>query len=62
MGKTSTLIYLFSNLDEDEVLIEDLEEFNLAEFEHIFNFIETNTKKIPDRIVNNVINFAKNYS
>jgi hypothetical protein len=62
MGKNSTLIYLFSNFDESELIFEDLDEYDLSEFDDILNFIERNTIKIPDRIVDNVINFAKNYS
>ncbi len=62
MGKNSTLIYLFSNFDESELIFEDFYEYDLKEFDDILNFIERNTKKIPDRIVNNVINFANNYS
>ena len=62
MGKTSTLNYPFSNFDESELIFEDINEYDLSEFENIFNFIERNTKKVPERIVDNVINFAKNYS
>lgn len=62
MGKNSTLIYLFSNFDESELIFEDFYEYDLKEFDDILNFIERNTKKIPDRIVDNVINFANNYS
>ncbi len=62
MGKNSTLIYLFSNFDESELIFEDFYESDLKEFDDILNFIERNTKKIPDRIVDNVINFANNYS
>ena len=62
MGKNSTLIYLFSNFDESELIFEDLDEYDLSEFDDILNFIERNTIKIPDRIVDNVINFANNYS
>lgn len=62
MEKNYTLIYLFSNFDERELIFEDFCESDLKEFDDILNFIERNTKKIPDRIVDNVINFAKNYS
>ncbi|MCK5169841.1 MAG: hypothetical protein KAQ75_08175 [Bacteroidales bacterium] len=62
MGKNYTLIYLFSNFDESELIFNDLVEYDLSEFDNILNFIERNTKKIPDRIVDNVINFANNYS
>lgn len=62
MGKNYTLIYLFSNFDESEVITDDLNDFNLNEFDEILKFLENNTKKVPDRIVDNVINFAKNYS
>ncbi|HAF28900.1 MAG TPA: hypothetical protein DCG75_07615 [Bacteroidales bacterium] len=62
MGKTSTLIYLFSNFDESELIFNDFNEYQLTEFNHILKFIEKNTKKIPDGIVKNVVDFAKNYS
>lgn len=62
MGKNSTLIYLFSNFDESELIFDNFYEYDLKEFDDILNFIEKNTKKIPDRIVDNVINFANNYS
>ena len=62
MVKNSTLMYLYSNFDESELIFNDFDEYGLSDFEDILNFIEKNTKKIPDRIVDNVINFAKNYS
>lgn len=62
MVKNSTLMYLYSNFDESELIFNDFDEYELSDFEYILNFIEKNTKKIPDRIVDNVINFAKNYS
>ena len=62
MGKTSTLIYLFSNFDESELINESLYDDDLKEFENIFSFLEENTKKVPDRMVDQLIDFAKNYS
>ena len=62
MGKTSTLIYLFSNFEESELINESLYNDDLKEFENIFNFLEENTKKVPDRMVDQLIDFAKNYS
>jgi len=62
MVKNSTLIYLYSNFNESELIFNNLEEYHLSEFNNILTFIEKNTKKIPDRIVNNVIDFARNYS
>ena len=62
MVKNSTLIYLYSNFDESELIFKDLNEYNLSEFEDVLSFIEEKTKKIPDRIVDNVIDFARNYS
>lgn len=59
MGKASTLIYLFSNFEKSELLTEGLYSSELDEFKHIFDFIEENTKKVPDSIVNDIINFAK---
>ncbi len=62
MGKTSTLIYLFSNFDESDITSFDFDDLNTNEFDDILNYIEQNVKKVPDRIVNNVIQFAKDYS
>ncbi|NOQ24585.1 MAG: hypothetical protein GQ564_04410 [Bacteroidales bacterium] len=62
MVKNSTLIYLYSNFNESELIFNDLGEYDLSEFNNILAFIEKNTKKIPDRIVDNVIDFARNYS
>lgn len=62
MGKTSTLICLFSNCDGNELIFKDFNKYNLNEFDPILKFIEKNTKKVPDRIVNHIIDFAKNYS
>ena len=62
MGKTSTLIYLFSNFDESELIDNSLYDNDLKEFENIFSFLEENTKRVPDRMVDQLIDFAKNYS
>lgn len=62
MGKTSTLIYLYSNFDEhNEIIINDK---LLVEFQNdsILRFIDKHTKKVPDEIVNNIMEFAKKYS
>ena len=62
MGKSSTLIYLFSNFDESELISNDLDGFETKDFDNILEFIEKNTKKVPDRIVSNIVQFAKDYS
>lgn len=62
MGKFSTLIYLYNNFDEFDTVVEEINSLNVNEFEDIFEFIERNTKKVPDSVVQNVIDFAKNYS
>jgi hypothetical protein len=62
MVKNSTLMYLYSNFDESELIFNDFNKYDLSEFNQILSFIEENTKKIPDRIVNVVIDFARNYS
>jgi len=62
MGKNSTLIYLFSNFEKSELIFEGLKDYNAYEFDDIFNFIEKNTKKVPERIVDNIVQFSKNYS
>lgn len=61
MGKTSTLIYLYSNFDENNTVY-NVELFNDVELKGLFRFIKKNTKKVPDKVVQNVIEFAKNYS
>ncbi len=62
MVKNSTLMYLYSNFDESEIISNNFDEYSLNEFDEILNFIEEKAKKIPDRIVDNVFEFAKNYS
>jgi hypothetical protein len=62
MGKTFTPINLLSYNEINESILADIEKYDFKEFDHILKFIEENTKKIPDSIVNNVIEFAKNYS
>ena len=62
MGNTSTLFYLFSNFEKSELLTEDLFSSEMKELDHIFDFIEENAKKIPDSIIDNVINFAKDFN
>ncbi len=62
MGKTFTPINLLSYNEISESISFDIEMYDFSEFDHILKFIEQNTKKIPDRIVDNVIEFARNYS
>ena len=62
MGKTSTFIYLYSNYEENELISEDLFDNDLVDFEEMLDFLDINTKKIPDSIVDQVIDFAKSYS
>jgi hypothetical protein len=62
MGKTFTPINLLSYSEISESILADIEKYDFKEFDHILKFIEKNTKKIPDSIVNNVIELAKNYS
>ena len=62
MGKMSTLIYMYSNFEETEIISSDFSDINLKEFDDILKFLEENTKKVPDSIVNNIIEFAGNYS
>jgi len=62
MGKTFTPINLLSYSEISESIWVDIEKYDFKELDPILKFIEENTKKIPDRIVDNVIEFAKNYS
>lgn len=62
MGKTFTPINLLSYSEISESIWVDIERYDFKELDPILKFIEENTKKIPDRIVDNVIEFAKNYS
>ncbi len=61
MGKTSTLFYLYSNFEE-VIISENLDEYDLSEFENVFELLERSTKKVPDNNVDNIIQFAKSYS
>ena len=62
MGNFSTLIYLFDNFNEFNNISENLKEYELSEFEDLLNKLGKNVKEVPDRIVQNVIEFAKDYS
>ena len=62
MGKTFTPINLLSYSEISESISVDVEKYDFSKCDHIIKFIEENTRKIPNRIVENVINFAKNYS
>ena len=62
MGNFSTLIYLFDNFNEFNNISENLKEYELDEFEDLLNELGKNVKGVPDRIVQNVIEFAKDYS
>ncbi len=62
MGKTFTPINLLSYKKISESISNDIEMYDFSEFDHILKFIDENTKKIPDRIVDNVMEFARNYS
>jgi len=59
MGKTSTLIYIFNNFDESEIIYDWEETNNEKEFSHIWTFIDENIKKVPDQIVDNIMDFVK---
>jgi len=62
MVKTSTFIYLYSNFEDSEVLTENLFDEELNKLSKMLSFLEENTKKIPDKKVEEIIEFAKNYS
>lgn len=62
MGNTSTLIYLFSNFDESELILDSLWSNELDRINQMFDFIDKNTKKVPDHILDNVMNFANDYT
>jgi len=62
MVKNSTLIYLYSNFDESELVNCSSQDNDLKQFKHVFEFIENNVKRIPDRIIDDILDFAENYS
>lgn len=62
MGKTSTLIYLYSNFDGLNSVIGKTDFEIDKKSELVLKFINKHTKKVPDGIVNNILDFAKNYS
>ncbi|MBU8893754.1 MAG: hypothetical protein KOO66_13320 [Bacteroidales bacterium] len=62
MGKTFTPINLLSYSEISESISVDVEKYDFSEFDYVIKFIEENTRKVPKRIVDNVINFANNYS
>ena len=62
MGNFSTLIYLYSNFDGFNNVSENLNEYDLKEFDDILRILDKNVKKVPDKIISNIIEFAKDYS
>lgn len=62
MEKNFTLIYLYSNFEDDNILTEDLLDYSLDEFNDVANCLNKLKIKAPDRIVNNVFRFAEMYS
>lgn len=62
MGNTSTLIYLFSNFDDSELILDNLWSDELDRINDMFDFIDKNTKKVSGHILDNVINFANDYT
>ncbi len=62
MGKTSTLIYLYSNFDELNDVIVNNDVIIDEKSDLILNFIKKHTKKVPDKIVNDIVELAKKYS
>lgn len=61
MGKTSTLIYLYNNFEELNTVYSVDQLYDL-ELKGLVKLVKKNTKKVPDEIVQNLIEFAKNYS
>ena len=61
MGKNSTLIYLYDNFDGFDAVY-DVDQLNDLELKGLFKLVKENTKKVPDEIVQNLIEFAKDYS
>ena len=62
MEKNFTLIYLFSNFEDVNVLTDEFVGYELNEFKDVSNCLNKMIKKAPDRIVKNIFSFAKNYS
>ena len=62
MDRNFTLIYLYSNFEDDNILTEDLINYELYDFEDLSDCLNKMIIKAPERIVNNIFNFAKMYS
>ena len=62
MGNFSTLIYLYSNFDDFDRELVNVSENIPIEFDLLLKDLDKNVIKIPDRIVQNVLDFAQNYS
>ena len=62
MDKNFTLIYLYSNFEDDNILTEDLINYEVHEFEGFSDCLNKMIIKAPERIVNNIFSFAKMYS
>lgn len=62
MGKFSTLIYLYDNFDEFNEIYGNVNDFDDTKLKELFKLVEKNTKKVPDEIVQNLIEFANSHS
>ncbi len=62
MGKFSTLIYLYDNFDEFNEITNNVNDFDDTKLRELFKLVEKNTKKVPDEIVQNLIEFANSHS
>jgi len=58
MSKTSTLIYLFENLDSEENKIID---YSFFEFSDVLKELNIKSISPPDAVIEKVLQYAKDY-
>jgi|GEM_PF-2601833 len=62
MVKNSTLIYIFSNFEESNIITEKSVNYMNDDFADIRSYLDKNLLKAPDRIVNNILKYSKKHS
>ncbi|MBI9053388.1 MAG: hypothetical protein JEY96_06190 [Bacteroidales bacterium] len=62
MVKNSTLLYIYSNFEESNIITEGSVNYVDKEYEDIRSYLDGNLIKAPAQIVSNVLRFSKKYS
>jgi len=62
MGNFSTLIYCYSNFDNNTFIIKDKYKSELKRLDRILNYLDDNCKKVPEKTIQNILEFSKKHS